>query len=100
LTLLSCVDVGLYFISGDDSENPSLGWIGLPMYKPDFFMIGAGKAGTTALWSWLREHPQIYLSRINEPRYFADDMPHLMMRIASEAKYLPLLMAPGRSIWQ
>lgn len=58
-------------------------------------MIGAGKAGTTALWSWLREHPQIYLSRINEPRYFADDMPHLMMRIASEAKYLPLFNGAG-----
>lgn len=58
-------------------------------------MIGAGKAGTTALWSWLREHPQIYLSRIKEPRYFADDMPGLMMRIASEAEYLALFNEAG-----
>lgn len=40
------------------------------MPKPNFFLIGAPKAGTTSLYHYLKEHPQIYMSPIKEPRYF------------------------------
>lgn len=34
-------------------------------------MVGAAKAGTTALYRYLREHPQVFMSRPKEPNYFA-----------------------------
>jgi hypothetical protein len=41
---------------------------------PDFFIVGHQKSGTTALWEMLRRHPQIFMPRVKEPRYFAFDM--------------------------
>jgi hypothetical protein len=37
---------------------------------PDFFIIGAPKAGTTALHSALSRHPALELSPVKEPKYF------------------------------
>jgi hypothetical protein len=37
---------------------------------PDFLIIGAPKAGTTALHAALVQHPQLYLSTPKEPKYF------------------------------
>jgi hypothetical protein len=37
---------------------------------PDFYIVGAPKAGTTALHAALRAHPRIYLSPVKEPKYF------------------------------
>jgi hypothetical protein len=39
--------------------------------KPSFIGIGALKAGTTSLYSYLGQHPEIYLSPIKEPKFFA-----------------------------
>jgi hypothetical protein len=41
---------------------------------PDFFIIGHHKCGTTALYEMLKRHPQIFMSEIKEPRFFAGDM--------------------------
>ena len=38
---------------------------------PDFLLIGAPKAGTTALYRALSRHSEIFLSAEKEPRYFA-----------------------------
>lgn len=38
---------------------------------PDFFLAGVPKAGTTSLYRYLREHPQIFLSPVKEPAFFA-----------------------------
>ena len=40
------------------------------MALPGFFLIGAPKAGTTALHAALVAHPGLYLSRVKEPKYF------------------------------
>lgn len=40
---------------------------------PNFLIIGAQKAGTTALFYALSKHPQVFTSAIKEPRYFADE---------------------------
>lgn len=37
---------------------------------PDFFLIGAPKAGTTALYHSLCQHPDIYMPALKEPHYF------------------------------
>ena len=41
---------------------------------PNFFIVGTGKAGTTSLFHYLRQHPQIYMSPIKEPCYFASEI--------------------------
>ncbi|HKC04976.1 MAG TPA: sulfotransferase [Patescibacteria group bacterium] len=43
--------------------------------KPDFFIVGAPKSGTTALYNYLKLHPDIFLSPLKEPNFFASDMP-------------------------
>jgi hypothetical protein len=42
---------------------------------PDFFIVGVQKAGTTSLWHYLDQHPDIYMSRLKEPWYFAETSP-------------------------
>lgn len=41
------------------------------MIMPNFLIIGAAKAGTTSLYGYLVQHPQVYMSPIKEPRFFA-----------------------------
>ena len=43
------------------------------MALPDFFVIGAPKAGTTAVHAALARHPQLYLSPVKEPKFFLCD---------------------------
>lgn len=43
------------------------------MKKPNFFIIGAPKCGTTSLASWLGQHPEIYFSPAKEPHFFNTD---------------------------
>ena len=38
---------------------------------PNLFIIGAAKAGTTALYNYLAQHPQVFLSRVKEPMFFS-----------------------------
>jgi len=40
-------------------------------FAPDFFVVGAAKAGTTAVYQWLRSHPAAFLPIVKEPSYFA-----------------------------
>ena len=41
------------------------------MTMPNFLVIGAAKSGTTSLYFYLKQHPQIYMSPVKEPRFFA-----------------------------
>ena len=44
--------------------------------RPDFLVIGAPKAGTTALHAALAQHPQVFTSTPKEPKYWlCDDAP-------------------------
>jgi hypothetical protein len=38
---------------------------------PTFMVIGAAKAGTTALYWYFAEHPEVFMSRVKETNYFA-----------------------------
>ncbi|MBA3522108.1 MAG: sulfotransferase domain-containing protein [Gemmatimonadales bacterium] len=42
--------------------------------KPNFFIVGAPKCGTTALYEYLRPHPNIFMPEIKEPHFFAKDL--------------------------
>jgi len=41
---------------------------------PDFFIVGHAKSGTTALYTMLKSHPQIFLSDLKETRFFAREL--------------------------
>jgi hypothetical protein len=41
------------------------------MPLPNFLIIGAPKAGTTAMYKFLRQHPQIFMPENKEPGFFA-----------------------------
>ena len=43
------------------------------MRWPDFLIIGAAKAGTTALYHYLRQHPDIFACAVREPNFFGLD---------------------------
>jgi Sulfotransferase family len=45
-----------------------------PNFLPNFLIVGTGKAGTTSLYHYLRQHPQIFMSEIKEPCYFASEV--------------------------
>jgi len=38
---------------------------------PNFLIIGAPKSGTTSLFQYLRMHPEIFMSNLKEPNFFA-----------------------------
>jgi hypothetical protein len=38
---------------------------------PDFLVVGAAKSGTTALYHYLNQHPEVFLSPIKETNFFA-----------------------------
>jgi hypothetical protein len=38
---------------------------------PNFLIIGAAKCGTTALWHYLRHHPEVYMAPTKHTRFFA-----------------------------
>lgn len=43
------------------------------MVMPNFLIIGAARSGTTALWEYLNEHPQVYLCTPKHTRFFASE---------------------------
>ena len=58
------------------------------MRKPNFFIIGAPKCGTTSLASWLSEHPNIYMSPIKEPHFYNTDLRDVRIRDPKEYERL------------
>ena len=41
------------------------------MRLPTFLILGAAKSGTTSLYRYLGEHPDVFMSPVQEPSYFA-----------------------------
>ena len=58
------------------------------MSPPNLFIVGAPKCGTTSLYCYLREHPQIYMSPLKEPQYFAEDLRGERRRVRTLEEYL------------
>jgi hypothetical protein len=64
--------------------------------RPNFFLVGAPKSGTTALARYLGEHPQVFVSTPKETFYFCDDFRGLPAP-ATEADYLELFSSVDRN---
>jgi Sulfotransferase domain len=70
------------------------------MREPNFFLVGAPRCGTTALFSMLGAHPDVCVSRVKEPDFFAADVvaavPQLAGRAVTEwSRYLDLFRHAG-----
>jgi hypothetical protein len=57
--------------------------------RPDFFIVGAPKCGTTAMYSYLQAHPQVFMPFHKEPLYFGADL-HRRYGQLTEEQYLNL----------
>jgi len=38
---------------------------------PNFLIVGAAKSGTTSVYEYLNDHPQVYMSPVKEPYFFS-----------------------------
>lgn len=41
------------------------------MKYPNFLIIGAGKSGTTSVYQAIKQHPDVFMSPVKEPNFFA-----------------------------
>lgn len=39
---------------------------------PNFLIVGAAKGGTTSLYHYLKQHPDVFMSPLKEPRFFSE----------------------------
>lgn len=82
----------------------------MEMKQPNFLIIGAGKSGTTALYSYLSQHPEIFMSPVKETNFFAlegedvshDPDDHLQMKhypwsVTNWNQYLDLFVQAGNA---
>ena len=74
--------------------------------RPEFFIVGAPKCGTTALYTYLDAHPGIFMSRVKEPYHFCPDLRIGLPTIADRDGYLALFrdaseaqLAGEASVW-
>jgi hypothetical protein len=67
---------------------------------PNFFIVGAPKAGTTSLYYYLKEMPGIYMSPIKEPNYFVRHAVQVgaFDLIQDKAEYLGLFRKSNRCV--
>ena len=66
---------------------------------PNFFLVGAPRAGTTSLWHYLRDHPEIHMPSGlagKEPSFFCDLTPPWATAYRTYEQYLTLFNRAGR----
>jgi hypothetical protein len=71
------------------------------MPKPNLFIVGAPKCGTTAMYEYLKAHPEIFMhDRIKEPHYFAKEFQVKGMdKYKDEKTYLSIFEAATDEKW-
>jgi hypothetical protein len=67
---------------------------------PNFFIVGAASSGTTSLFTYLKQHPEVFLPALKEPHYFAQLRPsyeqrYLFTYVSTESDYLALFSKAG-----
>ncbi len=76
------------------------------MRLPTFLGIGVEKAGTTSIYTYLRQHPQIFMSPVKETNFLEQDWDHHTIqhhreptkRIDTFEKYCNLFKTAGQAI--
>jgi len=62
--------------------------------RPNLFIVGGPKCGTTSLYRYLRQHPDVYMSPRKEPHFFCPDL-FSPRYVHDEAAYLALFSGAG-----
>jgi Sulfotransferase family len=62
---------------------------------PNFFIVGAANSGTTSLYSYLKQHPRVFMPALKEPHYFSQIRPsheqrYMRTYVTNEQVYLRL----------
>jgi hypothetical protein len=70
----------------DDRSPPTARW-------PNLFLVGVGKGGTSSLWAYLDQHPDVFMSAVKEPHYFSDAITPLSPAVKDTSAYLALFAA-------
>lgn len=65
------------------------------MSKPNFFIVGSAKAGTTAMYEFLKDHPDVFLPTRKEINYFGSDLTHTASSTAARNEEDYLLLYKG-----
>jgi hypothetical protein len=74
------------------------------MKRPNLFLVGEPKSGTTSMQRYLAQHPDVFMCDFKEPRFFATDLHRESdafhggqgyFPIRSEAEYLALFSDAG-----
>jgi Sulfotransferase domain len=65
------------------------------MPQPNFFIVGAPRCATTTMYTYLKQHPDIFLSLLKEPIYFGSDLTRQPLAVTDLAEYLSLFDGAG-----
>jgi Sulfotransferase domain len=57
--------------------------------KPNFFIVGAAKAGTSSLYNYIAQHPDVFMPELKEPHFFSE-WKSPVLEIDSMEEYLRL----------
>ncbi len=55
--------------------------------KPNFFIVGAPKSGTTSLYFYLKSHPEVFIPGRKELLFFCDDL-HFTYPILNQQEFI------------
>ena len=55
---------------------------------PDFFIAGAARSGTTSLFTYLKQHPEVFVSVLKEPHFFGSDLTRQPHTVRDRELYL------------
>src|SRR5687767_1010670 len=80
--------------SGECYGTSTMEW---EMHKPNFFIVGAPKCGTTSLYEYIRVHPEVFMPDRKEPAFFCSDF--YKPRRMKEEEYLSLFREAGSAKW-
>lgn len=67
---------------------------GLKIRRPNLFVVGAPRCGTTSMYKYLQTHPDVFMAPVKEPNFFGSDLRD-PKATRDEASYLSLFEAAG-----
>ncbi len=53
---------------------------------PNFLIVGAAKCGTTSVSEYLKQHPEVFISEVKEPRFLSSQDGHSSLQGPGDAK--------------
>src|SRR3972149_11450918 len=65
------------------------------MKIPNFFIVGAPKCGTTAMYTYLKQHPEVFMSDLKELHFFGTDHHRINYTPYTKEQYLSFFDGAG-----